>query len=207
MADAENTRVKSVLEDPSTQAIAQTYAVSFLDAAGDDAAAAVEEFSSFLDVLDSNGEFETLFLSGIMNRDEQAGIIERVAAKHGSELFAGFLNVLADHSRLELLRQIYGATLLEHEKRTGRQRVQVVSAQPLDDAALERVRSQIDQSFDFDPILEPETDSKLIGGLVIRVGNTVYDGSLRSRLTQLAKRLDQGTIHAIQSGRDRFSTD
>ena len=42
-------------------------------------------------------------------------------------------------------------------------------------------------------------------GLVIQVDDTVYDGSLRTRLKQLRGRLDNRSIHEIQSGRDRFS--
>lgn len=207
MADVqEKARVRSVLEDPSTQAIANVYATSFLNAAGAQAGERLEEFTSFVnDVLDANPEFRTILISGVANRDEQIQIIDRVVGPHGSEFFANYLKVLARHERLGLLPQILEATQLEFEKRNGQQRVQVVSVTPLDDAALGRVREKIASAFSFDPIIENVTDPKLLGGLVIRVNNKVYDGSLRSRLNQLAKRMQQGSLHEIQSGRDRFS--
>ena len=207
MADVqENARVRSVLEDPSTQAIANVYATSFLDAAGDQGGERLEEFTSFVnDVLNANPEFRTILITGVANRDEQLQIIDRVIGPHGSEFFANFLKVLAKHERLGLLPAILEATQLEFEKRNGQQRVQVVSVTPLDDAALGRVREKIASAFSFDPIIENVTDPKLLGGLVIRVNNKVYDGSLRSRLNQLAKRMQQGSLHEIQSGRDRFS--
>ncbi len=207
MADVqEKARVRSVLEDPSTQAIANVYATSFLNAAGAQAGERLEEFTSFVnDVLDANPEFRTILISGVANRDEQIQIIDRVVGPHGSEFFANYLKVLARHERLGLLPQILEATQLEFEKRNGQQRVQVVSVTPLDDAALGRVREKIASAFSFDPIIENVTYPKLLGGLVIRVNNKVYDGSLRSRLNQLAKRMQQGSLHEIQSGRDRFS--
>lgn len=207
MADVrENARVRSVLEDPSTKAIADVYATGFLNAAGDRSADRLEEFTSFVgDVLDANPEFRAILLSGVANRDEQLQIIDRVVGPHGSEFFANYLKVLVNHERLGLLPQILEATQLEFEKRNGQQRVQVVSASSLDDDALGRVREKIASAFSFDPIIENVTDPKLLGGLVIRVNNTVYDGSLRSRLNQLAKRMQQGSLHEIQSGRDRFS--
>ena len=116
------------------------------------------------------------------------------------------LRCLRETNRLGLLPEILAATQLEHEKRNNQQRVHVLSAQPLDAAATERVRTKVADAFDFDPIIIPEVDPKLIGGLVIRVGNSVYDGSLRSRLNQLAKRLQQRSLHEIQSGRDRFGS-
>jgi len=207
MADSKDARVKSVLDDPSTLAVARVYATALLDAAGDSVADAVEEFESFVEVLNQNDEFRSVFLSGMMNRDEQLGVIERVVAPRGSEQFTNFLRVLAAHDRLSLLPAILVVTKLEHEKRNGQQHVEVVSATELDDATLGKIRSQINDNFDFEPILDPLVDPNLIGGLVIRVGNTVYDGSLRSRVNQLAKRLQQECIYEIQSGRDRFSTD
>ena len=203
MADAsDNANVESVLEDPSSQAIARVYANAFLNAGGE-----LEEFASFMnDVLASNPEFDNLLTSGLLSRDEAVGVIDRVVGEHGSGAFANFLRVLARHDRLGLLPEILAATQLEHEKRNNLQRVHVLSAQPLDAAATERVRAKVADAFDFDPIIIPEVDTKLIGGLVIRVGNSVYDGSLRSRLNQLAKRLQQRSLHEIQSGRDRFGS-
>ena len=48
-------------------------------------------------------------------------------------------------------------------------------------------------------------DPDILGGLRIRVGDTVYDGSLRARLTQLRHRVRERSLHEIQSGRNRFS--
>lgn len=203
---AENARVRSVLEDPSSQAIAQTYAISFLNAAGDNSPAAVEELLSFVDdVLETNPEFSHLLSSGVLNRDQRLSLIERVVKPLATEFFTNFLRVVARHDRTELLRQIATATLLEVERRANQQRVQVITAKPLNQASLEGIRKRLREVFGFEPILEPKIDEQLVGGLVIRVGNSVYDGSLRSRLSQLAKRMQLRSLHEIQSGRDRFS--
>lgn len=203
---AENAKVRSVLEDPSSQAIAQTYAASYLDAAGDKSTEAVEELTSFVDdVLNKNAEFAYLLSSGVLNRDRQLELIERVVKPMASEFFTNFLRVLVHHDRTDLISEIAAASVLENELRTGKKRVQVITAKPLDDASLDKIRVRLRDVFGFEPILEPRIDEQLIGGLVIRVGNSVYDGSLRSRLGQLAKRMQQRSLHEIQSGRDRFS--
>ena len=207
MADVpENARIDSVLEDPGTVAIARVYAGAFLSAAGDKAAEGLEEFESFLaDVLAANPEFASMLTSGLTNRDEKLGLIDRVVAPNCSEFFANTLRVLAQHERLDLLQEILAAATLEFEKQNGQQRVQVVSVKPLDEATLARVKERVAEAFGFEPIIEPQTDPSLIGGIVIRVGNSVYDGSLRTSLNQLAKKMHQGSLHEIQSGRDRFS--
>jgi len=203
---SEQARVRSVLEDPSSQAIARTYALAFLNAAGADAAAAVEELTSFVvDVLEKNAEFRALLCGGMLNHDERLQLIDKVVKPRATEMFANFLVVLSRHDRTELIEQICAAATLEYEVRSGRQRVQVITAAPLASGSLEQIHARLKSVFGFEPILEPQIDNKLIGGLVIRVGNSVYDGSLRNRLGQMAKRMQQRSLHEIQSGRDRFS--
>ena len=201
------TRPPSVMEDPSAQAIARTYADAFLNAAaGTGVDDALEEFASFVaDVLDANPKFEAILLSGIVRRDEKIKLIDRAIAPYGSELFVNFLRVLAQHDRLELLPMILGESQVRHEVRTGRQRVQVTSAQPLSEETRNDVRKRLAESLPFEPILEERTDPAVLGGLVIQVGDTVYDSSLRTRLKQLRRRLRERSLNEIQGGRDRFS--
>ena len=206
-ARAPQARVASVLEDPSAEAIARTYAESFLNvAATQDVDSALEEFDSFItDVLHPNPEFEAVLVSELVGRDQKVALIDRVIAPVASPLFTNFLRVLALHDRLDLLPLILKQVQKKNETRMGRQRVQVKSARPLSDAELEKIRGQLAASLPFQPIIEAQTDPSLLGGLVIRVGDTVYDSSLRARLKQLRTRLRQRSLHEIQSGRDRFS--
>ena len=208
MADQEElqVRVASVLEDPSAKAIARVYANAFLDSATGDAAGALEELDSFLDdVLAKNPEFESILLSVIVNREDKIGLIDRAIAPHASELFTNFLRVLARHDRLELLPVILGETRSLHETRTGQKHVTVRSAKPLSDDALSKIRERLNDKFDFEPIIDAETDESLLGGLVIQVDDTVYDSSLRTRMKQLRSSLRERYLNEIQSGRDRFS--
>lgn len=202
------TRIRSVMEDPSAQAVARVYADAFLGAAqsaGIDEG--LEEFDSFLtDVLVPHPDFERLLLSGIVSRDEKIGLIDRVVAPHGSELFTSFLRVLARHDRLDLLPLVCRESRTMHERRTGRMRVRVTSAAPLSDGAKEKIRQRLSETFHFEPILETDEDASLLGGVVIQVGDTIYDSSLRTRVRQLTDRMRQRYLNEIQSGRDRFSS-
>lgn len=201
------TRVRHVLEDPGAQAVARVYAESFLDAAtSHDVNASLEEFESFLDdVLAAHPGFHDVLLSGVVSKDEKIGMINRVVAPRASELFTNFLRVLARHDRLELLPAIFTESRTLNERRTGRRRVQVSTAKPLSSEDEQKIRNRLNESLPFDPILETKVKPELLGGLVIQVGDTVYDSSLRTRLKQLKDRLGRRSIHEIQSGRDRFS--
>ena len=203
----ENTRIPSVMEDPSTLAVAKMYAEAFVGAAqtvGVDSV--LEEFTSFIDdVLAKNNEFAALFCSSVGNRGDKLTLIERIVAPHGTELFTNFLRVLAQKDRLDLLPLILRESRLCHEIQQGKQRVQVTSAEEMSNDQIDRVRQQLSNKLPFDPIIESSVDPSLVGGIVIRVGDTVYDSSVKSRMKQLSERMRQRYLNEIQSGRDRFS--
>ncbi len=203
---SEDLRPRSVMEDPSALAVARTYADALLDAAAASGAEAVlEELGSFVDdVLLKVPGLREVFDSLVVSRDEKLRLIDQVIAPRASEILTNFLRVVARHGRLELLPTILSEARVRYDTRQGRQRVQVISARPLDTQAENRIRSRLAESLPFQPILETRVDPSLIGGIVIRVGDTVYDSSLAMRIKQLRERLKQRSLHEIQSGRDRF---
>lgn len=199
------TRPDHVLEDPSAKAVAQMYAQAFLNATSA-TSDALDEFTSFIDdVLEPNPEFSQLLTSEAFGRDDKLALLERVVANRATPLFANFLRVLGRHDRLNLLPLILGEAWREFERRNGKRRVTVRSATPLTEAQLDRVRSKLAATLAEEPILQPEVDESLIGGLVIQIGDTVHDGSVRTRLKNLGNRLKEKYVHEIQSGRNRFS--
>jgi len=204
MADLQ-TRVRSVMEDPAAQAGARVYADAFLQAAGGRPDELLEEFTSFQDdVLATQPEFGRLLMGRSLSRDEKVRLVDKVIAPQASDLFANFLRVLARHDRLDLLPSILHEVHVKHERAAGRRRVTVTSAVPLNEETLGRLRERMRAALSFDPVIIPKVDPKVLGGLVIQVGDTVYDTSLRARLNQLRSRLRQRSLYEIQSGRDRF---
>ncbi len=214
MADSEKlpTRVASVLEDPSAQAIANVYANSFLTASEKSGYeggmhGALEEFTSFMDdVLNAHPQFRDVFISSVIKRDDKLGLIDRVVAPNGSPFFTNFLRVLCQHDRLDLLPVILQQTWRQYEDRSGRRPVEVTSARPLSEETLTQIRQQLQASLAFEPILHARVDESLLGGLIIQIGDTVYDTSMRTRMTQLRENLRRRSLHEIQRQRDRFVT-
>lgn len=208
MAIATDTaRPKHVLEDPSALSIAMVYAVALLDAAK---SAGVDqplvEFRELLDAVQSKPEFESLLSSPMLNRDNKQGIIERSLKPRCSEFLGNFLVVLAKHDRLELLATILHEATQEQERRSGRQRVLVRSAVALSPEQLESIRVQLKSAMTTDPIVVPQVEPALLGGLIIQVQDTIFDGSVATRLTNLTQRLRERYVHEIQGGRNRFSS-
>lgn len=207
MADLQlQTRIKSLLEDPTVRSVARVYAVALLGAVGSgDTAAVLSEAQSFItDVLDPNPQFERLLSSPATSLDEKLNWIEKVVAPKGSPLFTNTLRVLAKHDRLDIVRSVVDTFGREIEDRSGRKRVKVTSAVPLSEAALSELRAYLTRTLSADPILETSVDPDLLGGIIVRVGDTVYDGSVRIRLKQMRAIVRERCLNEVQRGRDRF---
>ncbi|MCA9041515.1 MAG: ATP synthase F1 subunit delta [Planctomycetaceae bacterium] len=199
------TRQPSVLEDPGAQAIARVYAEAFLGAAKGDEEAALSEYESFVsDVLNQDARFERLLTTQALSREEKGELVNRLLGEHGGSTFGRFLKVLTQKDRLDLVRGIYAEAVELNNQRQGKKRVFITSARPLNEKQLSYLAEKLDAVLPFQPVLETDVNTDLIGGLTIRVGNTVYDGSLRTRLKTLRGQLRERGLHEIQSGRDRF---
>jgi F-type H+-transporting ATPase subunit delta len=192
--------------DPRGESIATVYVNAYLDAAGQESAGAAEELISFVDdVLASQSDFSQLLCGTSLGQDDKIQLIDRIVAGRATPQFTNFLKVLARHDRLALLPTIRQLAEAEFERRAGKRRVSVTSAAEISDQTLDSIRSTLRSSLSIEPILETRVDSTLIGGLVIRVGDTVYDGSLKTQIKQLRARLRERCLNEIQRGRDRFS--
>ena len=202
------TRPAHVLEDPSAKAVARVYAVAYLDAAATAGEQnPVEEIESLqTDVLDRQKDFFDLLSSKAVGPDEKSALLERTIVPKASQFFGNFLKVLARHDRLDLIPYITEEVKVEYEKRTNKKRVEVTSALPLTGEQLREITDRLRSQMNFEPIVRSSVDPSLLGGVIIRIGDTVYDSSLRTRIGDLRNRLRERYLNEIQSGRNRFSS-
>jgi F-type H+-transporting ATPase subunit delta len=123
-----------------------------------------------------------------------------------SELFLNFLRLLNQKDRLGLIRVIAIAYRTLREERANRVRVLVETAAPLADDQRQKLEQTLAAKLNKTPILVVREKPELIGGMVVHVGSKVFDTSVRTKLTNLRNQLSDRGSYAIQSGRDRFST-
>jgi F-type H+-transporting ATPase subunit delta len=124
--------------------------------------------------------------------DEQKAL--RLAEICGDELndrARKFVQVLAQNKRLDIIAEIQGQfeALRAAEEQT--LDVEVISAYPLSDAESANLRRALAEKYAKEVNLTSVVDSSLIGGAIIRAGDTVIDGSLRGKLNKLAETLQR----------------
>jgi len=165
----------------------------------------LSEFDSLVnDVLDKQPEFEKILASEMIGADQKQATLERVFGGQASRLLLSFLKVLAERQRLGYLRPILDQLhLLDYDAR-GRVLVELTSASPLDSATTDDIAANIRRLLGRQPELTMAVDPDLIGGIVLRVGDTVYDGSVATQLEDLRLQLRERSTEEIELDRDRF---
>jgi F-type H+-transporting ATPase subunit delta len=192
----------------ATIAIARRYAEALVDAAqhagGVDPV--LEELAEIEDdVLKRFPLFAEVLASVRVQPAEKDRMIRELFEGRASSLVLRFLRVLNRHGRLDLQQAVLREARALWDRRNRRIPVRVRSAVPLDEAQLQSLRDRLTRLVDGTPIVNLSTDPGLIGGLVVQVGDHLYDASVKNRLAQLRQRLIEGKTYEIQSRRDQFS--
>jgi F-type H+-transporting ATPase subunit delta len=172
--------------------IARRYAAALADVAMEQAAAQpiTKNLADFAEALRISPDLANVLASPSVPRGSKQAVIEKLAAQMGAgKIFRNFLLVLADNRRTALLPEIAGAFDALLLERMGIAEAHVTSAQELTEAqklelagAMERMTGKKIQA-------RYRVDRGLLGGAVVRIGSTVYDGSLREQLERLRERL------------------
>jgi F-type H+-transporting ATPase subunit delta len=193
--------------DVSAQRVAQVYAQALLNAADANgkADAILDELDSLVtDLFRADPQVEAFLSSGAIGRDRKAEVIQKIFGGRAEELFTNFLLVLNRHERLDLLRALRTAYRELRDQLAHRVRVLVRSAVPLPDDQRDRLQQELRETFHLEPVLVTQVDPDLLGGLVVKVGDWLYDASVRAQLETIRNQLIARGSHEIQSRRDRF---
>ncbi|MGH9658185.1 MAG: ATP synthase F1 subunit delta [Bryobacteraceae bacterium] len=148
------------------------------------------EIEAFLEVLDGSVELRNVLTSPAVPPGRKRAVVDRLAGSlELSKTIRNFLLVLIDHRRIRALPEILGAFRSLLDERLGVLRVAVASARPLGPSLESALSSGLASVTGKRIVLDPAVDASLLGGVVARVGSTVYDGSVRGKLDALARRL------------------
>jgi F-type H+-transporting ATPase subunit delta len=164
----------------------------------------LNELDQLIDMLVKHVKIDEAMASGLIANDDKVVMVDRVFGGRVTPTFLNFLKVVAAHGRGGFLRAIRKAVRDLRDQQHGRVRVQVITAAPLDDGLVERIQDQLRVMLGGEPVLARKVDPDLIGGLVFRVGDTVYDGSVARQLAQVKSQMIDRSIHEIQRRRDRI---
>ena len=155
--------------------------------AGEPAGKQLQEFAA---AYKESAELQNFLGSPAVTAEDKRGVLEKVANRMGaSKIVRNFLFVIADHGRSNDIPEISEAFAEVVRQRQGIAEAQVFSATRLTEAQKTELTQTLarltGKTMDPNYFIDPE----LLGGALVRVGDTIYDGSLRNRLEQMRSKL------------------
>lgn len=176
----------------SLRTSATRYARALLDVAlrESDAQKIERDLTSFVDAVNSSPDLKRAMTSPRIPVATRRAVLDAITQKIGMEPpVAKLLALLADRGRLELFNEllvVYRERLLAHQ---GIVKGAVVSAAPLAPEKLSALERSLSTATGKNVQLETAVDPSIIGGVVARIGSTVYDGSIRTQLQKIKQQL------------------
>ncbi len=139
---------------------------------------------------DSSPELRNVFENPAFSQEVKKKVLVAVAERIGaSRLVVSTVSLLADRRRLRYVRDIAEAFVAMVERASGRVRAEVITASALPDAYYAQLAKVLSEATGREVTITRKVDPSIIGGVVTRVGDTVYDGSLKNRLSDLKSEL------------------
>ena len=180
--------VQLASETTGVSGLAERYAVALFDIA--DERRTLDEVASDLRqlraMLAASVDLSRLVRSPILTRSEQGKAVGALAARAGfSRLVRDFLAVVAKNRRLFAVPAMIEVYLARLAERRGEVTAKIIAAQPLSETQLTLLSDQLRRSIGRRVSVDATVDPGLIGGIIVKMGSRMVDGSIKSKLQRL----------------------
>jgi F-type H+-transporting ATPase subunit delta len=176
-------------------ALASRYARALVDVvlapgSGVEAETALSQVRAFAGLVAESAELRTVLLSPAVAAPRKRAVVESLGRRVGiSRPVRNFLFVVIDHRRIAHLPEMADALQTALDERLGRSSAQVSSASTLESRQQQTLEAELSRMTGKQVRCDYQVDPALLGGIAVRLGSTIYDGSVRGRLEALRQRM------------------
>jgi F-type H+-transporting ATPase subunit delta len=169
--------------------VASTYARAFADVvlgAHLDANRAIAELRAIASLLNESSELRRVWENPAVPADQKRRVLDAIVAQDGIlKQVRNLVAVLIDHRRMHFLEPVIRQLEKELDARLGFAEADITSARELGDAEKREFETQIQKLTGMKVRAHYMQDAALLGGAVLRVGSTIYDGSVKGQLERM----------------------
>ncbi|HEX8888479.1 MAG TPA: ATP synthase F1 subunit delta [Pyrinomonadaceae bacterium] len=174
------------------QMVARRYATALADVvtARGEAQEVKEELAAWAEMMQSNEQLLEVFRNPTIPYEQKRKVLNTLIARvRVRPTTANFLQVLLQNQRLAELSEVNKRFAQILDERSGVVSAEVTTARPVAQSSQAALREKLAAMTGKSVRLSFTTDEELIGGIVTRIGSTIYDGSVRNQLQQVRERL------------------
>ncbi|MFZ0320792.1 MAG: ATP synthase F1 subunit delta [Candidatus Sulfotelmatobacter sp.] len=176
--------------------VASTYARAFADVvlgAHLDVNRAIAELRTIASLLSESPELRRVWENPAIPADQKRRVLDAIVARDGvSKQVRNLLAVLIDHRRVHFLDPVIRQLEKELDARLGFAEADITSARPLGDAEKREFEAQVEKLTGKKVRAHYGQDTSLLGGAVLRIGSTIYDGSVKGQLGRIREEITGG---------------
>lgn len=176
----------------SVQTVARRYATALADVVTQrgEAREVQQELHTWAEILRSNPNLREIFANPTVALEKKRAVLNRLLEiSKPRPTTANFLKVLLQNQRLTELTEINSKLAQVLDDRAGVVAATVTTARPVPADAQRRLQTKLLDLTGKKVRIDYVTDSEMIGGLITRIGSTVYDGSVRTKLQQMKEKM------------------
>jgi F-type H+-transporting ATPase subunit delta len=179
----------TALNRPSAAAIAHARALLELADARGQTEQVAGEVKGIGDAVAESKGLRVFLTSPNVKDAERTDFIARTIAPRVSPLTKALLDMLASKRKLGLLAEIGQAMELLLDERLGKVEVDVTVARHLNASELEQVRMSVSSALKKDAVIHQYVDESIIGGIIVKVGDQLIDGSVKGQLDAVKRKM------------------
>jgi len=191
-----------------TDALANVYARSLFelatDAGGNDKVVEIaDELEQICELITSNQKIGQFFSSPLIDGTKRSEALSAIFSNRITDLALRFLLVLNNKGRLNHFQQIETAYDQLVQDAMGRIEVDIFTPTEIDADSINSIKTKVQQMLGKEPVLHPYVDRAMLGGIKLRIGDQLIDGSVQTKLRRLSESIQSGGSVAI---REQFET-
>ena len=208
MSNMENDSQQSTVFDSDQQQLGETYAKALLGLS-DNAAEVdgfVDEVANVASVIGDLPKLRAILESPQISFDRKAGVLDKAFGGKAHPSVVNFLKVLTRNGRFDCLSAVAVSAETLRNEAAGRVQGILTTATEVDGEVVNRIADRLSKVVGKEVKLTSKVDSDVIGGMVIRIGDTVYDASVVNQLAQVRAKTVQKASDAIREKLDRFAS-
>ena len=149
------------------------------------------ELHSVLDIVKSNKDLDNVLKSPLVAKADKVQLIETLFNNKINNNLKNFLKILVEKGRISSLKSIELTFKQLLNDRDNIIEGTVISAIPLTDEKVKELEEKLSKKYNKNVTLENKVDKTILGGVLVRLGNTQIDGSVKTRLDNIKDQLSQ----------------
>jgi len=149
-----------------------------------------EQSSAFIDLISKSSDFNLLIIDPTSKKKDQLNVIMKISEQYKlNNLLTKFLSFVTTKRRLFFIEKILKNFIEICSKKRGEIIAKLTAAKELNDKEVNNIKEELTKNFGSKIILQYKFDPSLIGGLIIQVGSTMIDTSIKNKLQQLENKM------------------